>query len=236
MSKILLLDIEWKPTKAYVWQPWQENITPEKIIEHGGLLCVGLKWLGDKNVIIFSEWEHGHEEMVRLTHAMLSEAEMVVTYNGDKYDLKKLEGEFLLAGLPPPPTPTSVDVLKAVKKFGFFMNRLGFVAPFLGLGGKLEHEGMALWTKVDKGDEKAQKKMAKYCAQDVLILEKLYKKIRPYIRNHPRTKKTTGHVCGACGSEKLQSRGYRYTKTFRIQRIQCQTCGSWSDGKREGLK
>jgi hypothetical protein len=236
VSKILLLDIEWKPTKAYVWQPWQENITPEKIIEHGGLLCVGLKWLGSKDVVVFSEWEHGHQEMVSLTHAMLSEAEMVVTYNGDKYDLKKLEGEFLLAGLPPPPTPTSVDVLKAVKKFGFFMNRLGFVAPFLGLGGKLEHEGMALWTKVDKGDEKARKKMAKYCAQDVLLLEKLYKKIRPYIRNHPRTNKTTGHKCGACGSEKLQSRGYRYTKAFRIQRIQCQNCGSWSDGKREGLK
>lgn len=236
MSKILLLDIEWKPTKAYVWQPWQENITPEKIIEHGGLLCVGLKWLGSKEVVVFSEWEHGHREMVELTHAMLSEAEMAVTYNGDKYDLKKLEGEFLLAGLPPPPTPTSVDVLKAVKKFGFFMNRLGFVAPFLGLGGKLEHEGMALWTKVDKGDEKARKKMVKYCAQDVLLLEKLYKKIRPYIRNHPRTNKTTGHKCGACGSEKLQSRGYRYTKAFRIQRIQCQNCGSWSDGKREGLK
>lgn len=236
MSKILLLDIEWKPTKAYVWQPWQENITPEKIIEHGGLLCVGLKWLGDKNVIIFSEWEHGHEEMVRLTHAMLSEAEMVVTYNGDKYDLKKLEGEFLLAGLPPPPTPTSIDVLKAVKKFGFFMNRLAFVGPFLKIGGKMEHEGMALWTKVDKGDEKAQKRMAKYCAQDVILLEKLYKKIRPYIRNHPRTSKTTGLSCGACGSTKVQSRGPRYTKMFKIQRLQCQDCGSWSDGKREGLK
>lgn len=236
LNKILFLDIEWKPTKAYVWQPWQENITPEKIIEHGGLLCVGLKWANDKKVTIFSEWEHGHDVMVKKTHEMLSEAEAVVTYNGDKFDLKKLEGEFLLAGLPPPPTPTSIDVLKAVKKFGFFMNRLGFVAPFLGLGGKLEHEGMSLWIKVIDGNTLAQKKMGKYCAQDVLLLEKLYKKIRPYIRNHPRTKKTTGHVCGACGSKNIQSRGFRYTKMFRIQRIQCKECGSWSDGKREGLK
>ena len=233
MQKILLVDIEWKPTKAYVWQPWQENITPEKIIEHGGLLCVGVKWFGEKNTEVFTEWEHGHVEMVRAIHTLLHEAEAVVTYNGDKYDLKKLEGEFLLAKLPPPPPPTSIDCLKAVKKFGFFMNRLGFVAPFLGLGSKLEHEGMALWTKVDKGDPKAQKKMAKYCAQDVILLEKLYKRIRPYIRNHPHTGKTKGIACGACRSERLQSRGVRRTKMFKIQRIQCQDCGSWQDGKRE---
>jgi hypothetical protein len=233
LNRILLLDIEWKPTKAYVWQPWQENITPEKILEHGGLLCVGVKWFGEKETEVYTEWEHGHDGMVRAVHTLLHEADAVVTYNGDKYDLKKLEGEFLLAKLPPPPPPTSIDCLKAVKKFGFFMNRLGFVAPFLGLGGKLEHEGMALWTKVDKGDPKAQKKMAKYCAQDVILLEKLYKRIRPYIRNHPHTGKTKGIACGACRSERLQSRGVRRTKMFKIQRIQCQDCGSWQDGKRE---
>lgn len=233
MNRILLLDIEWKPTKAYVWQPWQENITPEKILEHGGLLCVGVKWFGEKETEVYTEWEHGHDGMVRAVHTLLHEADAVVTYNGDKYDLKKLEGEFLLAKLPPPPPPTSIDCLKAVKKFGFFMNRLGFVAPFLGLGSKLEHEGMALWTKVDKGDPKAQKKMAKYCAQDVILLEKLYKRIRPYIRNHPHTGKTKGIACGACRSERLQSRGVRRTKMFKIQRIQCQDCGSWQDGKRE---
>lgn len=235
MNKVLLLDIEWKPTKAYVWQPWQENIMPEKIIEHGGLLCVGLKWLDEKKTYLFSEWEHGHKAMLEETHKMLCEAEAVVTYNGDKFDLRKLDGEFMLHGLPPVPPPTSIDCLKAVRKFGFFMNRLAFIGPFLGLGGKLENGGMSLWVKVDQGDEKAQKKMAKYCIQDVVLLEKLYKKIRPYIRNHPRTKKTVGESCGGCGSHKLQSRGWRYTKAFRIQRIQCTNCGSWQDGKREKI-
>ena len=197
---------------------------------------MGLKWLGEKETFLFSDWEHGHRKMLEETHKMLTEAEAVVTYNGDKYDLRKLDGEFMLHGLPPVPPPTSIDCLKAVRKFGFFMNRLAFIGPFLGIGKKLEHEGMSLWVKVNEGDDKARKKMAKYCIQDVILLEKLYKKIRPYIRNHPRTKKTTGHSCGACGSKKLQSRGYRYTKMFKIQRIQCQSCGSWSDGKREGLK
>ncbi len=231
-AKVLLLDIEWRPTKAYVWQAWDENITPEKIIEHGGLLCVGYKWLGENKTHLLSDWEHGHAAMVKGIHAEISVADAVVTYNGDKYDLRKLEGEFVLADLPPPPTVTSIDVLKAVKKFGFFMNRLGFIGPFMGLGTKVEHEGFSLWSKVNNGDVRAQAKMARYCKQDVKLLEKLYRKIRPYIRNHPHLGKVGSTACGACGSNHVQSRGVRRTKSFHIQRLHCQSCGSWQDGKR----
>ncbi len=231
-QKILVLDIEWKPTKAYVWGAWQENIYPEKIIEHGGLLCVGAKWLGEKEVYLFSEWEHGHQQMLEAIHEMISYADAVIGYNSDKYDIRKLEGEFVLHEMTPPPAPTSIDLIKTIKKFGFFMNRLGFIAPLLKIGKKLEHEGMALWIKVMDGDEKAQAKMAKYCAQDVVLTEKLYMRIRPYIRNHPHMGKVKAQECGACGSTKTHSRGTRRTRAFKIQRLQCQDCGSWQDGTR----
>lgn len=231
-AKILMLDIEWRLTKAYVWQPWQENITPDKIIEDGGLLCVGVKWLGDRQTQVFSEWEHGHKGMLEEVHKMISEADAVVTYNGDKYDNKKLEGEFLLHGFPPPPPITSIDCLKAVKKFGYFMNRLAFIGPFLGLGKKIENEGVPFWRKVMNGDEKAQKRMERYCKQDVVLLEKLYKRILPFIRNHPVLGRSKPEDCGACGSDKIQRRGYRRTRAFKIERLQCQSCGGWHDGKR----
>lgn len=234
-QQVLILDIEWRPTIAYVWQAWKQNITPEKIKEHGGLLCVGVKWLGEKETLLYSEWEHGHEEMLRHVHEMMSFADAVVTYNGDGYDLRKLEGEFLLYGLPPTPPCTSIDCLKAVKKFGYFMNRLAFIGPLLGLGGKLEHEGMALWTKVMDGDAAAQKRMAKYCIQDVNLLEKLYLRIRPFIRNHPHMGKVGAQECGACGSRHVQSRGTRRTRAYKIQRLQCQDCGSWQDGIRSKI-
>src|SRR6478609_8437167 len=102
-AKILLLDIEWKPTKAYVWKAWDENIQPDQIIQQGGLLCVGVKWLGEKKTRVYSEWEHGHEGMLQLTHKIMSEADAIVTFNGDKYDLPKLNGEFVLYKLPPVP-------------------------------------------------------------------------------------------------------------------------------------
>lgn len=232
-NKILSLDIETKPAKVYTFGMWNVNLSHEQIIEPGGTICVGAKWVGEKGVYFYSEWEHGHREMLVEIHKLMEQADAVVTYNGDKFDLAKLNGEFILNGLSPVAPPTSIDVIKAVKKFGFDMNRLAFVGPLLGVGSKVKHEGFSLWRKVMEGDIKAQNRMERYCIQDVVLLEKLYIKVRPFIRNHPHLgSKTKATACGACGSNKVHSRGVRRTKVFTIQRLQCQSCGSWSDGIR----
>lgn len=229
--KILTLDIETKPSLAYIWRAWDENIAPAQVVENGGMLCFCAKWLGSKEKFFFSEWEDGHQKMVEAAHALLSEADAVVTFNGDRFDLPKLNGEFILAGLKPVAPVTSIDTIKTVKKFGFLMNRLAFIGPLLQVGKKIKHEGFELWTSVMNGDVKAQARMKRYCIQDVVLTEKLYKKILPFIKNHPHLGKDK-HECGACGSNHVQSRGFRRTKYFKIQRVQCQDCGSWADGKR----
>lgn len=230
--KILIIDIETKPATAHVWGLWDQNVSLNQIVDRGGILCFAAKFLGEPSLQFYSTWTHSHDEMVKAAHTLIEEADAVVTYNGDRFDLPRLTGEFLLAGLKPPAPPTSIDVLKAVKKLGFISNKLAFIGPLLGSGNKLKHEGFELWTKVMDGDAKAQKRMERYCVQDVVLLEKVYKKVRPYIKNHPHLGLTKGIACGACGSTHVQSRGYRRTKSFRIQRVQCQSCGSWSDGTR----
>lgn len=234
-NKILYFDVEWKPAMAYVWRMYDENISPDQLIDPGGLLCFSAIWEGSKEVIFSSEWEDGHQKMVETLHALFEEADAVITYNGDKYDLPKAMGEFMLAGLKPPPPPTSIDLLKAVKKFGFVMNKLAFIGPFLKAGGKVPHEGFRLWLSVMDGDTKAQARMKRYCIQDSKLLVSLYKKVKPYIKNHPHMG-LSKHECGACGSNHAQSRGYRRTKHFLIQRVQCQSCGSWSEGTRSKVK
>lgn len=231
MSKILILDIETKPTVAYIWRAWDENTTPDKVIEVGGLLCWSAKWLGEKDKLFYSEWADGKSEMLHVLRSTLNEADAVVTYNGDKFDLPIIQGEFLLAGMVPSAPLTSIDVIRSVKKLGFLMNRLAFVGPLLNVGGKMKHEGFNLWKKVMDGDVAAQNRMKRYNIQDVVLLERLYKKIIPFIKNHPHLGKDRAE-CGACGSNNTQSRGFRRTKFFKIQRVQCQDCGSWSEGKR----
>lgn len=235
-SRILFVDIEWEPAKAYIWKCWDETITPDQLIDEGGMLCFCAKWQGEKEFQFFSKWDDGRDGMAKAALDLLSEAEAVVTFNGDKYDIPKLTGEIVLAGLTPPPPPTSIDVIKTVKKFGFIMNRLAYIGPLLSVGRKQKHEGFNLWKSVIEGDEKAQKRMKKYNIQDVRLLEKLYNRVKPFIKNHPNMEGSAAGSCGACGSKRVHSRGYRRTKYFRIQRLQCQDCGSWCDGTRTKVK
>lgn len=231
-SRILVLDIETRPAKAYIWKMFDENISLEQLIEPSSILCVGAMWLGSKTCLFFSEWEHGKLEMLKHVHSLLSEADAVVGYNSDRFDLAKLNGEFLLYGLAPVPPLTSIDLYKQIKKMGLQSAKLAYVGPFLGIGSKVAHEGFALWKGVMDGNAAARNRMKGYCIGDVKLTVNLYLRLRPYIKNHPHLGESKSASCGACGSKHLQSRGYRRTKAFKIQRLHCQGCGSWSDGSR----
>lgn len=232
--KILTIDIEWKPALAYVWRMWDERVAPEQLLDHGGMLCFCANWFGSKEYVFYSEWEHGREGMAKAALELLEQADLVVGYNSDRYDIPKITGEIVLAGLPPPPKVASVDLLKVVKKFGFNMNRLAYIGPLLGVGGKVKHEGFNLWKDVINGDERARNKMKKYCIQDVKMTVKLYKRVLPFIQNHPSLR--NGDGCPNCGSNKTQHRGHRVTRYFKIQRNQCQACGSWFETTRSKIK
>lgn len=230
--KILALDIETRPAVVYAWKLFDVNVAVNQIVEVSRIICVAATWVGEDKAYFFADWlPGGRTAMLAGIYNMMAEADAVITYNGDKFDLTKLRGEFLLEGFPPLPPLTSIDLYKTVKKLGFQSGKLEFIGPFLGLGDKVKHEGFSLWTKVMEGDKAAQERMQNYCIGDVILTVKLYLLIRPYITNHPHMGEEA-RACGACGSNKVQSRGYRRTKTFKIQRLQCTSCGSWQDGKR----
>lgn len=237
MSKILSIDCETKPALVYTWGVYDVSIGFEQIVDPGGIICFAAKWVGDKNknTVFYSEWTHTRLEMLTAARDLLDEADAVLTFNGIKFDIPKLNGEFALAGITPAGPVTHIDALKTVRKFGLIMNKLAFVGPLLGVGEKLKHEGFSLWVKVMAGDKKAQAKMQKYNIQDVVLLEKLYNRIKPFIVDHPHLGDEKG-ACGSCGSNHLQSRGFRRSKFFKIQRLQCTDCGSWSSGKRTAIK
>lgn len=232
--KILVLDLEWAPALVYTFNMWNSNASPDKVIDHGGMLCFCAHWYGSKEYMFYSKWEHGRDGMAKAALELLTEADAVVHYNGIKYDIPKITGEIVLAGLAPPPKVAQIDLLKTVKKFGFNMNRLAYIGPLLGVGGKEKHEGFMLWRDVLEGKEKAQNKMKRYCIQDVKLTVKLYNKIKPFIQDHPTLREGAG--CPTCGSKKTQKRGSRMTKFYRIQRHQCQDCSTWFEGTRTKIK
>jgi hypothetical protein len=233
-NKILLLDIETAPTIAYVWRLYDENIGVEQIVEPTRLICWSAKWLGDKNTMFAATWND--PLCLRKIHDLLSNADAVVTYNGDKFDLPKLMGEFAKEDLGNPGPLASIDLYKTVRKLGFASGKLEFVAPYLGVGNKVKHEGFRLWRQVLDGVPAAQDKMEKYNRQDTRLLEKLYKRLRPFIKNHPYLGYGKPSSCPVCASPRVQKRGTRRTRCFIIERLHCQACGHWPDGRRSKIK
>jgi hypothetical protein len=231
-SKLLLLDIETAPTLAYVWRMYDENIGVEQIVKPTRITCWAAKWVGKKGVMFASEWQYDRKVMLQTVWDLLQECDAVLTYNGDKFDLPKLMGEFAREGLGSPGQLTSIDLYKTVRKLGFQSNKLEFAAPHLGIGEKVKNSGFRLWAGIEAGDPQARKEMEKYNRQDTVLLEGLYKTIRPFIKNHPYLGIGGVGECPACGSSNIQRRGMRRTKAFFIERLHCQACGSWSDGVR----
>jgi len=171
--KILVLDIETAPASGYMWKLFDVNISLSQLIDTSKLICFAAKWHGTKNIIFHSNQEHTHKAMVKKAWALLDEADAVVGYNSQNFDMKILHKEFILEGLPPPSPYKNIDLLKTVKnKFRFLSNKLDHVSQELGLGKKTSHQGFELWQKCLEDDSTAWKLMKKYNKQDVVLTEK----------------------------------------------------------------
>jgi hypothetical protein len=191
-------------------------------------MCWAAKWHGEKEVM-FESIMTGEKRMVRRIHKLLDEADAVCHYNGTKFDIPTLNKEFLLADLPPPSPSKQVDLLKTARsRFRLASNKLDFVAQQLGLGSKTKHKGMALWLGCMRKSKEDWKVMEAYNKQDVLLLEKVYDRLRPWINGHPNLSAMNGaECCPKCASESYQARGYAMTTGGRYQRFQCNDCGTW---------
>jgi len=216
--------------KAFVWGKYEQDVIA--YIQEGYILSWSAKWLGGKQITKgLCDYPHklgDDKALVKELHDLINQADIVIAHNGDRFDIKKMNTRFILHGLNPPEPYKTVDTLKIARKhFAFNSNKLDDLGAFLGVGRKIKHPGFDLWLGCEAEDPKAWALMKKYNKQDVLLLERIYLKLRPWIQNHPDTTlNPTG--CRNCGSTKFQKRGFGITRGKVHQRYQCNSCGAWS--------
>lgn len=228
--KVLLLDIETAPNLVHVWGLYDQNVGINQIQAAGYTLCWAAKWHGEKEVLFDSIYRSSPKKMVKRIHALVNEADVVVHYNGTKFDMPTLNKEFILHGLQPPAPYKQVDLLRTARgQFRFPSNKLDYIAQALGLGAKVKHVGHELWTRCMAREPEAWAMMEKYNRGDVTLLEKVYDRLMPWIKSHPnRGVYTESRVCPNCGSASVQARGVARTIANTYKRYQCQGCGMWS--------
>lgn len=227
----ILFDIETSALVSRTWGTFDQTVI--KVVEEWKILCFSYKVLGEKKVYVESLRNQDEKSLVKKLHAVLNSADIVIGHNQDRFDIRKSNAKFIEYGLPPTPDYHKIDTLKVARKyFAFTSNRLNDLGQFLGVGEKVKHPGFEMWEGCERNEKKSWDLMTKYNKQDVVLLEQVYYKLYPWIRNHPSVNVLDNkeHSCPNCGSDKLQKRGFGFTRIGKYQRYQCR-CGAWSKGK-----
>ena len=239
--KLVLLDIETSPIVGYTWTTFDASVL--KILDSSKIISVSWKELHSEETHVkciadYKGYKKGvvdDKALVTEIWEVLDEADVVIGHHSDAFDLKRLNARFVYHGLGAPSAYTTVDTCTSAKKyFKFDSNSLNNLGLYLGVGEKVSNGGIGLWFKCLEGDKKAWELMKQYNKQDVVLLEQVYLKLRPFMSNHPNLNLVVGgdsvSSCGTCLSMNVQKRGFSVTKTGKKQRLQCGDCGSWSSG------
>lgn len=239
-ARVLLYDIESMPIIATVWGKYEQNFVWS--IQDWYIFCFAYKWLGEKKTHVvsiddFSGYKVGtndDKQIVKRLHELFNEADVIVAHNGDSFDQKKTQARMIINGFDPPAPYKQIDTKKVAKRyFNFTSNKLDDLGTYLGLGNKLETGGYELWKKCMEGEKKSITLMKKYNKQDVVLLEKVYLKMRPWMTNHPKMGVLDGRptACDNCGHNVL----HQHTKKalagqgWRMQ-YKCAGCGHYQIG------
>ena len=230
----LFFDIETSPNVVYTWKAgYKISIPYDSIIKERAIICVSWKWEGEKEVHSLT-WDKKQNDKKLLTEfvKVLAEADEIIAHNGDFFDMRWLRGRCVFHGIEMNPYYTTTDTLKLARyAFYFNSNRLDYLAKFLGVGSKTPHAGFQLWVDVMDKKQEALDMMVEYCENDVVILEKVYQKIKNYTNprtNHAHLRGVEKFACPDCGTHRVYLNKTRTTASGIVKReMKCKNakCG-----------
>lgn len=226
----LIFDIEVSPNIGFFWNVGNKiSVGYDNIIEERKIICICYKWEGKKTIYSL-RWDKNKcdKKMIAEFIKIASKADELCGHNGDRFDIVWIRTRALMHGLNFTTNIVSVDTLKEARKsFRFNSNRLDYIGKIL-VSDKKDSTDFGMWRDIVLTNNKRQlDKMVKYCKKDVLLLEKVLQKLKPFIK--PKSSiALTKKECPECGSESFYSVGVRRTAAGTAYvRGNCGDCGKY---------
>ena len=226
-------------------QGWNLRVGPGDEIVAPRIICICYKWEDEKKIHSI-EWDKGDDrKVIRDFIKVLDTADESLGHNIDGFDLPWIRRRAIFYKIPMYWDYPTLDTLKGTKKnsgrgFRFDSNRLDAIARHLGIGKKIKTD-IELWHDItypafltglfpitDKY-YKALRKMVKYCKMDVEILEQVYYRLTPYIKQKTHAGVIAGGNkwdCPKCASGNIYSKETVVTAAgTKRKRLLCKDCG-----------
>lgn len=227
---IAIYDIELSPIRMWCYSRWQANAL--WVDQEQYLMSFAFKWYGTSKIhyydlrdqTTYSVDRKHDKQLTKALYDMWQMSDILVAYNGAKFDQRVAKMQFARHGLIPKPV-RDIDPLKiARKEFKFSSNSMRQVAIELGVAPKLDVPlGHLTQQIIEHDDKQAWKEFKKYNIQDVETLEAIWIKIRPYATTHVTISAYGDYDgCPRCGkSDALIRYGFKYTNSYKYQEWHC---------------
>jgi len=231
--KRLFWDIETSPNVVLSWRVGYDlNIAQDNIIKERAIICIGYKWEHEKTSHILT-WDKKQcdKAMLKKFLEVASEADEMVAHNGDRFDMPWFKTRCIYHGLDFQPYKC-IDTLKwARRQFLFNSNKMDYLARYLGIGAKIKTE-FGLWKDIClHNSPKAMKLMTDYCKHDVVILEKVWKRLYDLVNAKTHAGVMLGHERWTCphdGSRHVHTHKTSVTaKGVKAYMMKCLDCGHY---------
>jgi DNA polymerase elongation subunit (family B) len=229
--RVLLYDIEVSPCQGWFWRTGKSVIGAHQIRRPGKIICIAYKF-SDEDKIHSLQWDskQSDEKMVKEFYKIADKADIIVGHNGDSFDKKWINTRLAYYHHPTLRHIDTEDTLKQCRKeFNMPSFRLDYICKFFKIPGKLSTSS-SLWEDVVfENDKQALKDMVKYCENDVLILDALWKRIHPFVKNKINYNSYIDKpVCSSCGSLDIHCNGTRKAGMTTWQHYYCKAHGGYA--------
>lgn len=235
--KVLFFDIEINPNLCYTWGLGKQWVGYENIHKERQITVICWKWAGEKQIrsLCFNLDKHdlskrdddADKNLLEIFRKEYEKADVAVGHNAIKFDIGTIRSRLIKHGLKDIAPVILDDTYLASLSLRFNSHKLDYLSQYLDIGRKAPHE-YSLWKRVMAGDRRALRDMVKYCKQDVVLLEKVYEKLKPFIRSklNRAVFHTDDRRCPSCGETRLIKNGYRMNASGNKKiRLKCIGCG-----------
>jgi len=240
-ARVLLFDIERLPGSFTrdIWEPrdlkYVNYIHPTSWSTMPTTLCGSWVWYGERRPGFVAAWENPGDRfhVARRFRELLTEADVVVTFNGRRADLPWLRKDWVEAGIPTPRPFKDIDLYQVAKSALHLESAsLAYLCAFLGLPGKQGRYSADEAKTAAATDGPARRRLIKYSKADSVIMAPVLDKLRPYIRGVNLGLYNMDDVarCPACGSDALTPDGWTSTTLTQYAAYRCE-CGAVSRSK-----
>lgn len=258
---ILYWDLESSLMGTLTFGIWNQNISGNRITKHSHLLSNSWAFNDEppQGVRLSPEDVESSNDLMVVVDSIkaIEKADLLISFNGKRFDVPLLKTRALLHGLPPIKFPPHLDLMQEAKKnFRFPSNSMQNISLYLGEHGKLATSGRNLWERCynhsnydDCNEALAQ--MLEYGLRDIDATRDLHKRLQGWFKspvniglitkeiNGINTKDNHDLLCPHCSSkdvDKIGSKAYTSVSSFNIYRCGNSVCRGLSRDNAAGTK